>query len=312
MSKTRTALMTLMLMVIIVSAVPAQSQAQVAATVNGQTISLQQVADGALSRFGEDVLNYLIMAAAIEQAAQKEGVTVSAQELEEQCQQAQAQVEQHAPTTGVDFAAWLKMNQMSPGFFRQNIYLSMLLDKMVAPQVNVTDDMVADHYQRNRERLREPDRVHVAHICVSDKDEAEKLRAQIVEGTVSFEDAAKTNSIDPWTKDAGGDFGYIEAGDDPFQKAAFALAADGDISPIVQTRMGYHIIKRLELKPTRVPPFEEIQARLKLSMERERLTRLTSEKKVQIMQEAQIDQSLTVPPYPISDAQRALEPAQDP
>lgn len=309
MSKTRTALMTLMLMVIIVSAVPVQSQAQVAATVNGQTITQQHVADAATSRFGEDVLNYLIMAVVIEQAAQKAGVSVTPQELQSQCEEAEQKVEQHAPITGVNFATWLRMNQMSPGFFRQNIYLSMLLDKMVAPQVNITDDMVADFYQRNRERLHEPERIRVAHICVSDKDEAEKLREQIVAGTVSFEDAAKANSIDPWTKDAGGDFGYIIAGQDPFQQAAFTLKSDGDMTPVIETRMGYHIIKRLELQPARTPPFEEISGQLKESMIRERLSKLAAEKRMQIIQEAKIDQDLSLPPYPISDTQRAVEAA---
>lgn len=307
MWKAKLALMTLLLALALSSAALAQQQPEVAATVNGQAITMAQVTQGALARYGDEVLDNLIVALAIEQAANEAGISVSTQDLQQRYEDAERQVELRAPITGINFAAWLQMNQMTPEFFRQNIYLSLLLDRLVAPQVSITDRMVADYYQRNRERLRQPEQVRVAHICVSEKEEAEKIRAQIQEGAVTFEEAAKAHSIDPWTKDIGGDFGYIVAGEDPFQQAAFVLTADGEMSPVVQTRMGFHIIKRLEKRPSQIPPFEEIQEQLKRSMERERLTRLASEKRQQILQNAGIERDCRMPAYPLSDAQRALE-----
>ncbi len=304
MSRSKTLLIALILALTLTGAVWSQTDApQFAATVNGENIPYSRLVQACLARFGAQVLQNMIAAAAIEQAAARAGVSVSKEELDARCEATQRQIELQAPFTGVNFARWLQGNQMTPEFFRHNIYLTVLLEKMVADRVNITDQMVAEDYNRNREKLRQPDKVKVAHICVSDKEKAQELRSQILAGTISFTDAAKANSIDPWTKDIGGEWGWIAKGDDPFQQAAFALTKDGEISSVVPTRMGYHIIKRLERRPEGLPPFEELQEALKLNLERERLARLAAERRLQIMQSAKIEGIVKLGPYPISDQQ---------
>ncbi len=312
MNHSKTLLIALILALGLTGAGWSQTDApQSAAIVNGESIPYSRLVQGCLARFGSEVLQNMITATAIEQAAARAAVTVSKEELDARCGAAERQIEVNAPLTGVNFAIWLERNQMTPDFFRHNIYLTMLLEKMVADQVNITDQMVAEYYNRNREKLRQPDRVKVAHICVSDKQKAEELRSQILAGTISFAEAAKANSIDPWTKDIGGEWGWIAKGEDPFQQAAFALTKDGEISPVVPTRMGYHIIKRLERKPEGLPPFEEVQEALKGSLERERLAHLTGEKKLQIMQAAKVEAVLKPGPYPVSDQQPPAGPTPE-
>jgi len=276
---------------------------QNAASVNGEAIAYKDVVQASLARVGEQVLDGMIIARVIEQAAAKAGLTVNKDELDARCVAAERQVELKAPVTGINFATWLQMNQMTADFFRQSIYLTILLEKMVAPNVNVTHQMVVDYYTRNREKLRQPDKVKIAHICVSDKAKAEELRSQIVDGKIAFEQAAKENSLDPWTKDIGGEFGYIVPGEDPFQQAAFALTRDGEISPVIQTKMGYHILKRLEFQPSGIPPFEDVADSIQRALERDRVAHLVTDKKRELMDKAKIERYVTFgPPAPAEPA----------
>jgi len=88
-------------------------------------------------------------------------------------------------------------------------------------------------------------KIHCAHILVEKLSVAQELRAKIVKGE-SFANLAKEYSIDV-SKKRGGDLGFFGRGImvSEFEKAAFALQK-GQVSDVVKTQFGYHIIKRLD------------------------------------------------------------------
>jgi peptidyl-prolyl cis-trans isomerase C len=90
-----------------------------------------------------------------------------------------------------------------------------------------------------------PDKVHCAHILVKSEKEANAVLELLKKGK-KFAHIAKEVSLCPSGK-RGGDLGTFGRGKmvKEFEKAAFALQK-GQISPIVKTKFGYHIIKRLE------------------------------------------------------------------
>ncbi|NOY76989.1 MAG: SH3 domain-containing protein [Calditrichaeota bacterium] len=87
--------------------------------------------------------------------------------------------------------------------------------------------------------------IHAAHILVKDRATAEKILAELKAGA-KFSDLAKKYSIDPSAAN-GGDLGYFHRGDllPAFEKAVLKLKP-GQVSGIVHTKLGYHIIKRLK------------------------------------------------------------------
>jgi len=87
-------------------------------------------------------------------------------------------------------------------------------------------------------------KVHCAHILVEKLSLAQELKTRIVKGE-SFANLAKQYSIDV-SKKRGGDLGYFSRGMmvPEFEKAAFSLEK-GQVSDIVKTQFGYHVIKRL-------------------------------------------------------------------
>jgi peptidyl-prolyl cis-trans isomerase D len=118
-----------------------------------------------------------------------------------------------------------------------------------------------------------PERVKVRHILLmtQGKSDAEKKQAlakaqdllKQLRGGADFADLAKKNSQDPGSAQNGGDLGFIVKGQTvpEFEKIAFT-AKPKDISDVVTTQYGYHILQVLEKEPARVKPFEEAKAAL--------------------------------------------------
>jgi parvulin-like peptidyl-prolyl isomerase len=90
-----------------------------------------------------------------------------------------------------------------------------------------------------------PDKVHCAHILVKTETEAKNILARLGKGE-KFGNIAKETSLCPSGK-RGGDLGTFGRGQmvKEFETAAFSLQK-GQISPIVKTKFGYHVVKRLE------------------------------------------------------------------
>lgn len=126
-------------------------------------------------------------------------------------------------------------------------------------------------YLVDREKYRTPEEVSASHILfTTDKrssDEAralaEKTRARLVAGE-DFALVAREVSDDPSAASNGGSLGWFvkERMDPAFSATAFGLKTVGELSQPVQSRFGWHIIRLDGHKPSAVPPFEEVAARL--------------------------------------------------
>jgi len=105
---------------------------------------------------------------------------------------------------------------------------------------------------------------HVQHILVTDVKKAKEIVEKLKKGG-DFSALAKENSIDPGSKDKGGDLGFILKTQvvPTFAKAAFDLKKKGDLSEPVQSQFGYHIIRLEEKRNRALPPFDSVQGRIK-------------------------------------------------
>jgi peptidyl-prolyl cis-trans isomerase D len=140
--------------------------------------------------------------------------------------------------------------------------------------VQVSDDMLKQQYQANIQQYQVPNRVHVEHILFMTvgktdaeveeiKKKAEDVLKQVKKGG-KFEDLAKKYSEDPGSKDKGGDLSWITQGQTvpEFERTAFSLSP-GQVSDLVKTQYGFHIIKVLEKETAHTKPFEEVKDSLR-------------------------------------------------
>jgi peptidyl-prolyl cis-trans isomerase D len=130
------------------------------------------------------------------------------------------------------------------------------------------------------DNFRTPERVKVRHILLmtQGKPDAEKktqlAKAQGVlkqlRGGADFAELAKKDSEDPGTAPKGGDLGYIVRGQTvpEFEKTAFSAKVN-DISDIITTEYGYHIIQVQEKQPARVVPFEEVKDQIAAELKKQ-------------------------------------------
>lgn len=100
---------------------------------------------------------------------------------------------------------------------------------------------------------------------------AEALLRQIKENPAKFADLAKQNSQDPGSAAKGGDLGVFSRGMmvKPFDDAAFSLKP-GEISGVVRSDFGYHIIKLIAVKPSRVQPYDEVRTEISAKLKQQK------------------------------------------
>ena len=193
---------------------------------------------------------------------------------------------------------------------RQRLVVQRVMrDYQEAPVL--TDDDVRKYYDQNQ-RLFSGAQIHAAHILVKDEALAKDLRAQLDAAPEKFEDLAKTNSVDTATAARGGDLGFFGQGRmvAEFERAAFALDEPGDLSPVVQTPFGFHIIKLLERKEGPSKPFDDVKERIRVAMlnqrrqevVNQRFDKVKAEAKIHIDEDALAKVELPAPPPGATDA----------
>lgn len=259
------------------------------AKVNGEAISEAMFQQTLLARGADRVINAMIANLIVRQAARTAGVTLTAEDVERRYVAAERLVELRSPMTGENFEMWLAKRQLTREYFRTELYHQMLLEKMVAGQIKVTAKDVSDFYNRNKDQLREPAMMRIAHICVETEKEARQIKADIVAKKITWDEAAKKHSLDPWSKDSGGDLGFMAQTESEFHQTAFALKANNEISEPIRSPMGIHLLKRLAYKEARTPPFEEIEASIHDQIEHAQISRLASQKRDELMKAAKVE-----------------------
>ena len=144
----------------------------------------------------------------------------------------------------------------------------------IRQNVQISDDVLKQQYQANIRQYQVPNRVHVEHILFMTvgkpdaeveeiKKKAEDVLKQVKKGG-KFEDLAKKYSEDPGSKDKGGDLSWITQGQTvpEFEKTAFSLNP-GQVSDLVKTQYGFHIIKVVEKETAHTKPFDEVKDSLR-------------------------------------------------
>lgn len=208
------------------------------ALVNGVAITKAELFDEMYTHVGQQALDELILIMLVHEEAAVRGVTVSDEDLDAEIASIAAEV---GGPEQLDFL--LFQQQMTVDQLKAQIYNNLLLRALIAPEITVNDEDVHAVFEQNKDFFAQEERVRARHILVDTKEEADALRKRLVAGE-DFEALAKEHSTDAGSGARGGDLGWFERGMmvAPFEQAAFALAV-GDISPVVESQFGFHIIQ---------------------------------------------------------------------
>ncbi len=165
--------------------------------------------------------------------------------------------------------------------FEDNFLANEYLKREVVQKIVISDDEMKSYYETHKDEFKSPEMVRARHILIratmsseEEKKKAKEKATEILQKLKDGEDFAKLAtdySDDPGSKLKGGDLGFFPRGRmvKPFEDASFSLKP-GEMSGIVETQFGYHIIKAEEKKEASVEPFEKTKEQIKQKLLQER------------------------------------------
>ncbi|WP_229410275.1 SurA N-terminal domain-containing protein [Massilia sp. YMA4] len=160
----------------------------------------------------------------------------------------------------------------------------------IASQVSVTDDEVAAVYNAAPARFTAPEERRASHILVAvdkaakadakaaAKAKAEAILAEVRKAPADFARIAKAKSEDPGSAEQGGDLGVIEKGSlVPTVEASIFKLKQGEVSDVVESEFGYHVITVTSLKPAAVKPLDAVKGDIALELKKQKAAKKYSE-----------------------------------
>jgi len=266
------------------------------ASVNGVTISqakfdsamspyqqqISAMGEGAvtaeqLTQLKTKVLENLIGTELLYQESLKSGIKVDEKEIDTAFDGQKALF-----SSEEEFKEALKMYNYSDSAFKDQIKIGLtvqhFIDKKFTQNTTISDEEIKKYYDENPSYFQEPEKVRASHIMVmvessadqAKKDEAKKKIEQILQRAkagADFAALAKEVSEDTYTKDSGGDLDYFYQGQmvQSFEDAAFAMKP-GEISNVVETEYGYHIIKVTDKKAATTITLDESKEEIRTGL----------------------------------------------
>lgn len=201
-----------------------------------------------------------------------------------------------------DFASQVKVtDEMLKAYYEKNgaqfeipeqvkaEYVVLNSDVVVA-QISVSDADIKSYYEQNAKRFVDEEQRRASHILIkadkgasaadkaAAKEKAERLLAQLRKNPADFAKLAKENSQDPGSAERGGDLDFFGRGMmvPPFEEAAFKLK-QGEISDVVPSDFGFHIIQVTGIKPGSAKSFDAVKGQIAAEIKKQLATKKFSE-----------------------------------
>lgn len=266
----------------------------------GQTALPDQSPDPAKKEaIRKRVLEGMVDRVLLLQEAQKLGVTVTDAQVDEEINRFKSRFP--SPEQFDAMLARMKTSEADiRAEYRRRMAIRAVVEKEVAPKATVSEADIKAFYDQNPSLFNVPEQVRASHILVkldpqaTEQDKA-KAREKIlslkkkVESGEDFAAVATANSECP-SAAKGGDLDYFQRGQmvTPFEDAAFALKP-GQMSDVVETQFGYHLIKIADRKEPGVMPFEEMKPTIEEHLKQQKITDMLTAYTAELKSKAKIE-----------------------
>lgn len=230
---------------------------------------------------GDQILERMIETELLYQESRKQGVKIEPAAIEEQF----SEIKQRFGSEE-EFSKAIGQMDMTEAGIREQIERGLAINELVktqiADKIKITEEESQEFYDTHPELFKQAEQVKASHILVKvqQEDDAEKktaarkkiekVQAQLKKGG-DFATLARENSEGP-SASKGGDLGYFKRGSmvKPFEDAAFALEVN-QVSDVVETMFGYHLIKVFDKKPEQTLAYAEVKGELQEHLKQQKL-----------------------------------------
>ncbi|MFC9712584.1 peptidyl-prolyl cis-trans isomerase [Paenibacillus sp. NPDC056933] len=241
-----------------------QEEGSTVATINGEVITDKEWTEALKKRYGSELLLQMLNRKAVYAEAIDHNLTVSPKEIAK---------ELAAAMDGYDSEkAYFDEMQSQLGLSRQDLELEagyrLLLEKIATIGIQIKDADIEHYWNEHHEDYVSPEKYDLSIIVLKEEEQAESVLDALDKGA-DFEETARNESTDSYSRDSGGRLGWIEQ-NDPFQpKGILKLAAQleiGDIAGPVQVEEGYAIIKLNDKQERQVQSAEEAREEIRMQL----------------------------------------------
>ncbi|MFO7598528.1 MAG: peptidylprolyl isomerase [Candidatus Desulfacyla sp.] len=256
-----------------------------------------QTADDAQMK--EGVLDQLIGSELLYQESKKAGIRIDEKTVDERLEQWKKRF-----PNDEDYKKALQQMNLSEAQMKSDIEKALATEKFVVDKfvdkATVPEKDIKDYYDNHPDMFKQAEQVQASHILIKvkpDATEAEQAEAlkkikdvqEKQKKGEDFAELAKAHSQCP-SSSKGGDLGYFGRGQmvPPFEEAAFNMKS-GEVSDIVKTQFGYHLIKVADKKPESTIPFDEIKERLGQYLKQEKVQKEVRELVDKLRKEAKVE-----------------------
>tara|TARA_B100000614_G_scaffold211604_1_gene194887 strand:- start:1538 stop:2617 length:1080 start_codon:yes stop_codon:yes gene_type:complete len=251
----------------------------------------------------QQVLDGLITRTILEQETDRLGITVS----DERFNETLGQFKEQFPNDSA-YQMALEEQGFTEAEFEQELRRQMVIEELIRSQVydqiEVTDEDIRGFYDDNPQYFEQPEQVAARHIILTTQDvddagreelraQLEDIRQQIVDGA-DFAEMAREYSQGP-SAENGGDLGTFGRGQmvPEFEQVAFSLDV-GEVSDIVETQFGYHIVQVTERIPAQTQSFEDSRDRIQQFLTEEARNRGAQEYVRGLRDTAEVEQLIEI------------------
>jgi peptidyl-prolyl cis-trans isomerase C len=290
LTRTRTEFICVVCTFVLLSATPAAIADEGAAIVNGtvitqKTLNLEveharkQMQQGETPQadiddetLRQNVLDNLIAEELLFQESRELGITIEEPAVAQEIEKMKARFPDDEAYQKALAASQMSEDQLHERIQRR-MAIRQLVDEQIVAKIRVPEEERRAFYDDHPDFFQHPEQVKASHILIqveASAEESQKASArqkiawiqQKLNDGEDFAEMARQHSEGP-SKTNGGDLGYFGRGRmaKPFEEAAFALKV-GDVSDIVETRFGYHLIKVTDRRDEGLLPFAEVEAQI--------------------------------------------------
>jgi len=275
---------------------------EVTRTKNRMAAQGQPVADDTIEKMNQKILDQLIDMEILLQESQKQKIQITDTSVADHL----AKFKARYPSTEAYEKALKELNISETDLkenTRKGLAVQELIEKQVTSKIEISDADRRSFYDSNPNFFEQPEQVEARHILIKldpkdDKALQEKALEKIkevqqqVKAGEDFADLVKKYSEGPSGKN-GGDLGYFGRGQmvKPFEDAAVGLEP-GQISDIVKTRFGYHLIMVTGKKAARTIPYEEVKEKIGSHLKQQKTSESVKVYIEKLKKEAKIEKSL--------------------
>ena len=297
--------------ILVLLALPVSGQTTVVdrilAVVNGEVITQYEFEEylKLSSRFNKDIpssldmmdneelmlqiLDQMINEILVEQEAQRFEIEVGALEIEDYIQR----YKENNDLDDTAFRKQLKQQNLTLEDFKEkisrDIKKNQVINSMIRQKVVVTEEEEREYYQSHQEQFKQPGQVHLRLLVVSSRELLKELRQKIVNGSVSFAEAAREHSIGPGAEQ-GGDMGVLEWDDlgQVWKQALSGLEAQ-QTSRIFELRGHFALLYPESITEANTVPFPQAQEAIRKRLYAQKLNNRFREYITQLRAKAVLD-----------------------